>query len=150
MSIRIIVGAAIALALAGCSLGRSRSAAESAVAHFHQELDQGHYQDIYRATAPQFRQATSEDRFVEILTLVHDRLGAVSGADQTNWHYDYTNGTTTVTLDYNTRFASGQATEHFRLLIGDGDSARLLSYDINSPLLANRTAPTQAAASGKK
>jgi len=146
---RIIAAAAIALALAGCSFGRSRAAAEAAVAHFHQELDQGHYQGIYQATAPQFRQATSDGQFVAILETIHERLGAASGADQTNWHYDYDNGTTTVTLDYNTRFASGQATEHFVWLMGEDDSARLLTYDIHSPLLAG-AAPAPAAPGGKK
>ena len=130
-----LMAMAAALALGGCSFSESRGTAENAVGEFHRELNAGRFQQIYQATAPAFKNATTEERFVAILTTVHERLGAAGQTDQQSWHINYNNGANTVDLNYNTTFARGQASEHFLYLI-EGRRALLLRYDINSPLLA--------------
>ena len=128
----VLFAVAAAATLGGCSLQESRSTAEAAVTQFHQQLNAGQYQEIYRATAPEFKHATSEERFVAILAAIHDRFGAFGQADQQEWHVNYNNGVTSATLSYNTTFARGAATERFVYIIGN-QGAALASYDINSP-----------------
>jgi hypothetical protein len=131
----ILMAMAGAGALAGCSLGESRGTAENAVGEFHRQLNAGQFHEIYRATAPAFKNATTEERFVGVLATVHDRLGNAGQANQDGWHINYNNGATTVDLNYNTAYARGQAREHFVYLI-EGQRASLVRYDINSPVLA--------------
>ena len=126
--------AALCLAAAGCAAPGAKAAAENAVTRFHQLLDAGRFHDIYQATAPEFRNVTSEEQLNGLLQTVHDRLGAVRQARQQNWHYDYTNGVTRVDLSYETSFASGTGVETFAWRINNGVPT-LLSYDLRSDAL---------------
>jgi len=128
---KTILAAAAALSLAGCSAGADKTAAEAAVTQFHQMLDGARYSDIYAATAPDFRQATSEQQFTALLQQVHERLGAVRNASRTGWQVNYNTSGHMVTLNYTTQFASGQAREDFVYRV-TGATANLVNYRVNS------------------
>lgn len=127
---KTILAPATALALAGCSAGAEKTAAEAAVTQFHQMLDGARYGDIYAATSPDFRQATSEAQFTDLLQRVH-ALGAVRGASETGWQVNYNTSGHMVTLHYTTQFASGQAREDFIYRV-NGSTANLVNYTVNS------------------
>jgi hypothetical protein len=123
--------AALCLTTAGCGAGGAKTAAEGAVAQFHQMLDAGRYHDIYAGTSPEFKNATSESQLNALLQNIHDQLGTVGQAQEQAWHYNYNNGVTQVDLSYNTSFASGTATESFVYRIDNGRPA-LVNYSIHS------------------
>lgn len=126
----MILAAAGGLALAGCSAGAEKTAAEAAVTQFHQLLDQGRYSDIYAATAPDFRQATSEAQFTDLLQRVH-ALGNVRAANQSGWEVNYTGSGHMVTLHYTTQYAAAQAREDFIYRVAGG-AAALVNYSVSS------------------
>jgi hypothetical protein len=128
---KILLIAALSLTTAGCGAGGAKSAAEGAVTQFHQMLDAGRYHDIYAGTSPEFKNATSEAQLNALLQNIHDQLGTVGQAQEQSWHYNYNNGVTQVDLSYNTRFASGTATESFVYRIDNGRPA-LVNYSIHS------------------
>ena len=131
----MILAAAGGLALAGCSAGAEKTAAEAAVTQFHQLLDQGRYSDIYAATAPDFRQATSEAQFTDLLQRVH-ALGNVRAANQSGWEVNYTGSGHMVTLHYTTQYAAAQARESGRNTRATKPSATLSNHGRNRRLAA--------------
>ncbi|HEX5182562.1 MAG TPA: hypothetical protein VFW19_05345 [Allosphingosinicella sp.] len=125
----LIVGAAAAL-VASCSAGKDMAAAGQAATHFHRMLDAGQYEAIYDASTPELKASTPKAGFVRFLDAVHRKLGAVKEAKQVGWGVNYNNGFGTVTLNYQTQFASGSGTEQF--VYRTGATPALLGYHINS------------------
>jgi hypothetical protein len=139
---RILLGACAGLALAGCSFGQDKQAAEAAVVQFHQMLDAGRYHDIYNATSDDFRRVTSEAEFTRILQTIHERFGAVRQTNEGSWRVNFANGGDMVVLHYATQFASAHGDEEF-IYRSSGGAARLAGYHINSPALLGPAEPTQ-------
>jgi len=141
---RKLFGMAALAALGACSMSQDTATAEAAVARFHQMLDAGQFHEIYAATDSAFRSATPEAELTQVLQVVHDRLGAVREANRQGWHVNYSNGVTSVELNYNTTFVTAPGTEHFVYRINNG-AATLVRYDVNSDALrtAGATADTE-------
>jgi hypothetical protein len=137
---RIMAIMATALAVGGCSSGADRAAAEAGVAQFHQMIEAQRYHDIFVGAADEFRGATSEAEGVRFLQMVHDRLGPVRSTTPSGWRVNFTPGGSTVSLNYDTQFASAAGTENFVFRIG-GANARLVGYHVNSPALAGSGGP---------
>ena len=97
---RLIAGAACAIAVSGCSAGADKTAAESGVAQFRQQLTAGQYREIYAGAAPEFRQTASEEAGVRFLRMVNERLGQAQQADQTGWRVNFTSQGNVVNLGY--------------------------------------------------
>jgi hypothetical protein len=144
---KLVLGIAALAATGGCTAGQDTAVAEAAVARFHQMLDAQQYHEIYQGTDGAFRNVTSEAQLTGILQTVHERLGAVQEASRSGWHVNFSNGTTRVELNYNTRFASAPGTERFVYTIANGGAA-LVSYDVNSAAL--RGGATASAAPDSK
>lgn len=125
----LIAGAATAL-LAGCSAGKDEAAAEQAVVQFHRQLDAGQFEAIYDASGPDMKASTPKASFIRFLDAVHRKLGAVKGTKAQGWGVNYTNGVGSVTLNYQTQFASGSGTEEF--VYRTGTTPTLVGYHINS------------------
>lgn len=122
------------LVLAACTGGQSRQAAEAGVGEFHRQYNAANDHAIYAGASQQFRNSDSEQHFLEIIGAVRARLGQMQHADEGGWHLNYNNGVTTMTLNYNTGFEHGAATEQFVYLI-ENDGAKLLSWDLHSDAL---------------
>ena len=105
-----------------------------AVTHFHQQLDQQKFDDIYKEAAPDFQKATSQDQFVAIASAVHRKLGVVKDATQTSVNVNFDLSGTQVVAVYSTKFNDGDAIEKFTWKIA-GAKAVLVGYDINSAAL---------------
>jgi hypothetical protein len=128
---KLIVAAALGVAIGGCSAGQDKAIGEGGVVQFHRLLDAGRYHDIYAGAANEFRQSGSEQAAIRFLAMVHDRLGPVRRADQRGWRVNFTTGGTMVSLRYGTQFASGRGTEDFVFRVRGG-SPSLVGYHINS------------------
>jgi hypothetical protein len=138
---RTIAIMAAALAASGCSAGADRAAAEAGVAQFHQMVEAGRYHDIYAGAADEFRPSGTEENGIRFLQMVHDRLGAVRSSSSTGWRVNFTPGGSTVSLSYDTQFASGAGHEDFVFRVG-GARAQLVGYHVNAPTLLGTGAPS--------
>ena len=116
--------------VAGCSAGKDTAAAQQAVVQFHQRLDAGQFDAVYDASGPELKAITSKPQFVQLLAGIHGGLGAVKSTRQTGWNVNYNNGSGTVTLTYETQFASGGGTEEF--IYRAGARPLLAGYHIQS------------------
>jgi hypothetical protein len=110
------------------------AAARKAVVHFHQQLDQEKYADMYAEAAPELREATKQQDFLALMSAVHRKLGVVQDATQSQFNVNWTTSGTRVHLNYQTKFAGGSATETFTWKTG-GDRPSLVGYNINSNAL---------------
>lgn len=130
----------LTLTIAGtssCSLTKGKGIAEAAVKKFHDQYNAGKFGDIYQDTDDQFKKVTSEKELVDLLQAVQRKLGAVKTAKSSGWGVNTTTAGTMATLSYDVDFNEGRGTEQFVFHI-NGDTARLVRYNINSPLLITR------------
>ncbi len=146
MRTSFVMGAfATLMVLGGCTASADTSAAEAGVAEFRRMLAEGRVADIYRGSSSEMQSSTSEAQLTQLLTAVRDRLGALESADRSGWHWNTNNGVTLVTLNYNARYAGGEAEERFVYRVGGG-RATLAGYHINSMALISNAAPAAAPA----
>jgi len=122
-----------ALALAGattvgCSANADKSAAEAAVAEFRQMADAGRYAEIWQGGANELKASTSQDELVRVLSGLHVHYGNFRSANQTNWHWNSSNGAVSVTLEYDSQFENARGNERFIYRIENG-AARLAGYN---------------------
>ncbi len=146
MRTSLALGAAATLVLlGGCSASADTSAAEAGVAEFRRMLAEGRLADIYRGSSSEMQDSTSEAQLTQLLAAVRDRLGALESAARSGWHWNTNNGVTLVTLNYNARYARGEAEERFVYRVGGGRAA-LAGYHINSAALISNAASAASAA----
>jgi hypothetical protein len=122
----------VALGLTACSMGTDE--AKQGVADFRARVSQRSFSEIYHASAPEFRQAATEEQFVRFMTALDRKLGAWQSAGDPGWNVMRTIGGHSVRLSYESRFANGAAAEHFTWRV-EGGRPVLLGYQVNSPLL---------------
>jgi hypothetical protein len=116
----------------GCSaVTDGKPAAEAAIVDFHKMLDDERYADIYALTDQRFKDASSEEDIVKLLTAVHTKLGKVKSSETTNWRANSYNLTSYIELEQETDFENGKATEHFTFVYAD-KKVSLGGYNINS------------------
>jgi len=122
---------------AGCSASADIDTAKTAIAHFHELMEQQRYGQIYEESADQNKKATTEQQFTKLLAAIHDKLGDAKNAQSTGWNVNYRPTGTVITLTYKTEFEKGSGTETFTYAMSSG-TALLLGYRINSTdLLTN-------------
>ncbi len=131
-----LIVALIALT-SSCSLGKGKELGESAAVQFHNQFNAGQYKEIYNQADEGFRKAAKESDVIALLEAVRRKLGTVKQSNQNGWSVNSTPTGTTVTLQYNTEFTEGNATEQFVFVVS-GDKAVLYKYNINSPLLITK------------
>ena len=128
---------AITASTSSCSLTKGKEQGERAVEQFHQQFNAGQYREIYEQSDKQFQDAAKEAEFIELLEAVRRKLGTVEKATPAGWRVNATPTGTVVALGYETQFSEGKGTEQFTFLISS-DQAKLLGYNVNSPLLITR------------
>ena len=133
----ILLTTAFAVFNTACSLTKGKEQAETAVQQFHQQFNRAQYQEIYQQGDDKFKQAVTEAEFTQLLEAVHRKLGTVENADSNGWRVNATTMGTVAMVAYETRFSEGKGSEQFSFLI-NGEQAKLLRYDVNSPLLITR------------
>ena len=136
---------ALAVAATGCSANADKSTAEAGVAQFRQMADAGRYAEIWQGGANELRASSSQDELVRVLSALHAHYGNFRSANQTNWHWNSSNGAVSVTLEYDSQFVNAQAAERFIYRIENG-AARLAGYNRR----ASASAGVEANASGEK
>jgi hypothetical protein len=132
---KIGIGVAIGLALlSACSAGTDVPMAAGAADSFHKQLNAGDYQAIYDASDRLMKNSMLPKPFVEMLTVVHKKLGDFKSAEQPGWNDQVTTNGHFVTLIYHATYVRGSAEENFVFRI-DGQRAVLAGYHVNSQAL---------------
>lgn len=120
------------LALGGCNGPATH--ATKAVDLFHQRLDAGEYETIWRESGPDIKATTSRESFIAMLALVHDRMGKVRETKQTGWNSQMDTAGSLAELTHTTTFEKGVGEESF-VYKGAGEGQKLAGYHIKSPAL---------------
>lgn len=128
MRIAGTVLAAAVLALTGCKGPASVQDANAKVATFHQRLDAGEYEAIWREAGPDIQNDDKKD-FVRLLSAIHDQLGKVRTSEQTGWNTQMNTAGSQTEVTMQTTFERGSRTETF-LFRSTGQGARLAGYSI--------------------
>jgi hypothetical protein len=118
----------------GSALVQGRKLADAAVRHFHQRLNAGDYEGIYREADEGFRTGESHDDSIRFLETVHKKLGLAGPETQLNVRVDTNTRGTFLTTQYSTTFAAGTATEMFTW-VKSGGTLKLNGYHIQSNAL---------------
>ena len=127
-----IAVAALSLLADGCA--KSRETAEAATRTFRRRAASGEFASIYKDAAPEFQKATTEVDFAKLMEGIGRKVGAWQSSKPPGWKVFSGMGGRTVTLGYASQFEKGAGNEEFIWRI-EGESAILVGYHINSPLL---------------
>jgi hypothetical protein len=127
----VALGALLIIGLACSALKDGKPAADSGVVEFHSRLNEEKYDEIYDASHQQFKDATSREDLVKLLTAVRTKLGRVVDSRSQSFNVGNFNLKTLVTLTQATEFEHGKADEKFVFVI-ENKQAFLQTYLINS------------------
>ena len=120
------------MSLVGCGgFVKGKPAAERAIAQFHDSFSQGKLEDIWNGADPQFRTASTRQKYDDFMGAVQRKLGKVTSTSNTGWNIKTFNFKTTVYMVQETAFEKGQGTESFTFGI-NGTNAVLVGYNIQS------------------
>jgi hypothetical protein len=125
------IAAAFLLWEFGKVLYRGDKQANVAVQHFHQELNDSEYEQIYQEADAGFREASTHNDVIKLLQSVHTRLGNATASSVTRLDINSDAKGTFVTAAYNSTFARGSAVETFKWL-RKGTDLTLYSYNVRS------------------
>jgi hypothetical protein len=116
----------------GCgAMKKAKPAAEQAISDFHRQFNEQKFGDIYGGSHADFKAATTEKQFNDLLSAVHRKLGTVKISNTKTWNVATFNMTTRIMMVQDTDFDQGKGAENFAFRI-NGDKAVLLGYNINS------------------
>jgi hypothetical protein len=128
--------ACLALSLASCQAAEDTDAAQAAVEAFHRDYDAERFAAVFEKSGTQLKEITPRAQFLDFMTAVRAKLGAVKSTKQTGWNVNYDTGGGQVTLTYQTVFANGEGTETF--VYDTASPPRLIGYNVNAPALIAR------------
>jgi Protein of unknown function (DUF4019) len=123
--------------VAGCGGKQQIANAEAAVTQFHADLNAGNFNQIYLASDPAMKNASSQEKFVTLLDAIHRKLGAVKSANRQTFFINYTTSGKFLRLTYATQYDADSATEDFVFRI-NGDNVTLAGYHINAEALITK------------
>ena len=120
------------LGVSGChDLIHGKAEAEPKVALFHQQLNDGRYDEIYATAGAPFREAIPREKATALFAAIIRKLGPETDCTLANWNVRVAHGTTTVVLLEETTFESGKGRETFTFRVSGAD-VELVGYNIDS------------------
>jgi len=115
----------------GSAIVLSRGSANSAVRHFHQELNDNQYEQIYLEASEGFSEEGKHVELVKFLEAIHTKLGNAGAERLLNATVNAGTDGTFVTTEYDTTFAGGSAIETFTWIKKRG-ALKLYGYNVQS------------------
>lgn len=124
--------------LAACSAPQEVNSAQEGIAHFHEMLTAGQFEQIYAQADEGLKKVTKSEDMTRLLSAINRKLGAVKTSQSVGWSMGYSTSIgNSMTLRYTTQFEHGSADETFLYRFADG-RAQLAGYHVNSnALIAN-------------
>lgn len=123
--------------VAGSALLAGRKLSNDAVAHFHQELNAGSFDQIWQAADEGFRRGGTREQLLAVLLMVHTKLGDANSSTLFNIQVNANPNGTFIVAAYNTRFAKAPAVEKFTWK-KTGGVLKLYGYNVNSDALQDK------------
>ncbi len=113
--------------------------ADRAVAHLHEQLDRGSFEDILQSSDPLFTSGVSHADAIQFFSAIHTKLGATANAHLDAWREaKQLNGSigtgTFMEMTYTTQFANGQGREQFIWRVTNDRRLLLVGYHVESPV----------------
>ncbi|MDX1679851.1 MAG: hypothetical protein R3242_03875 [Akkermansiaceae bacterium] len=131
MKANVVLGLSAVILLSSCAgTIKGRALAEPKVVEFHDKLAEGKWSEIYEGAHPEFKNATDEQEFSELLAEVGKRYGERTSHKIVSSKSSTLNMDTTVVLVSRTTFEKGTALETFTYKLKNGEAA-LYGYEIN-------------------
>lgn len=127
----------IVLLVAGCGSKRDLSNAETAVGLFHAQLNSGNFDQIYADSDTLLKNASPQEKFTNLLSAVHRKLGDAKSANRQGFFLNYGTNGEMIRLNYTTQFDNDEASEEFVFHLA-GNDMRLAGYHINSNALVTQ------------
>jgi hypothetical protein len=115
----------------GSGLYQGGVQANGAVRHFHQELNDGQYEQICQEAETGFCETTKHDEVTSFLQGVHKKLGNATAESLIGMNVNANTNGTFITTRYNSTFADGSAEETFTWVKSSG-KLKLHGYNIQS------------------
>ena len=141
----VLAVAVVTYASAGEQATKASTAA--AVEMFHQQFNDGKFDDIWNQAADEFRadalsMAGSKRPYDAWMPHCREGLGRVVSSSTVKWTANTKGSLTTVSLDQDTKFEHSTGVEHFSFLVSDG-KVKLRGWSITSPLFATSVRAAQ-------
>ncbi len=111
--------------------------ADNAVSKFHQQLDAGSFEQIYADSDDALKQATTQQKFIDLLSAVPRKLGTVKSTEREGYFVNFGTSGERLRLTYATQFEDDNAQEQFTFQV-IGDDCRLVGYQISSDALITK------------
>jgi hypothetical protein len=131
---RVFTAAAALSLLSACSPSSDVPLAQAGVASFHQQLNGQRFDAIYAGSGKDFKGATTQADFVQLLAAIHRKLGNFQSGASGSWNDSALTSGHFVTLSYSAKYERGSADETFIYRI-DAGRALLAGYHVNSTAL---------------
>jgi hypothetical protein len=138
---KFLIIVAVVLALAGFgiyklvgSFSRAGERGDAAVAVFHREYNAKAIAGLHAAAAPSFRSTVPLEKFTQLGSVLHERLGEWKSGERTGINLKNDNGHESLELTYSATFTKGSGTEEF-VFDYNGDTPLLTGYHVKSPAL---------------
>jgi hypothetical protein len=122
------------LVCTSCSGSEDINTGKAAIRHFHEQLNAGLSDEIYRDAAREYQAAATSELNQKFIEAVRKKMGKAAQCEVTSWRLNYVTSGRFLSLECKTTFDHGDAAESFRWRI-EGKKALLLGWNINSPLL---------------
>ena len=130
----LVIPSVAILVCTSCVNSADMNTGKAGVAHFHDELNAGLSDEIYRDAGQEYRGATTEEFNRKFVEAVRTKMGRVQRYEVTTWRVNYSTNGKFLALECKTQFTNGGAEESFQWRI-DGKRPVLMGWHINSPLL---------------
>jgi len=130
---RKLLAAGLAFAVASCSVGDDKDAAEQAAAQVHQAFSAGQFAAVYDGSAPEMKSSLTRDQFVQTFGAIYARTGAYRSGKTTGWRVNYDTAGNFVALAHDAQFQNAHATEEFVFRM-QGGKAILAGYHVKTDL----------------
>src|ERR1700682_5152975 len=86
---RVCIILVAVLLVGGCSSGKDIPAAKAEIARFRELMATQQFDQIYSEASDDLKKAATQQDFVNLLTAVNGKLGAVKGAEDNGWRVDF-------------------------------------------------------------
>jgi hypothetical protein len=124
----------VILVCTSCSGSEDINTGKAAIRHFHEQLNAGLPDEIYREAAREYQAAATSELNRKFIEAVRKKMGKAAHCEVTSWRLNYLTSGRFLALECKTTFDHGEAAESFRWRI-EGKKALLLGWNINSPAL---------------
>lgn len=130
----VLLAALLAVGLGCSAISAGTEASEKAVGRFHQQFNDGKFDEIYNDGSKEFKSAVQKSNWTSMLSHVSSRLGKMKSKNQSAWNVKTADIGVVVELNYDTEFENGSGKEKFTFVIVN-DEAKLLGYEVESEKL---------------